>query len=133
MQKNKSLTLRRDKILATTDNGCNYFLKRFPELWMQIKYGRRVNLNSEFHDQQGTLSVYFNTNKNKWFFKDHAGKETYGDMFTYAALVNKLDFQKDFSRILTVVENEMKDFAPPSLNTYKILNNETGEYITFII
>lgn len=124
-------TAMKEALLKRTNNGLHYFLKRHPDFWLPYRFGIKKNLDSEFHNEKGTLSIFFNHEKGKWFFKDHGGQEYFGDMFSYACFLYNLDYKKDFLKALLNIQEEMKDYQPPSFNTYKLQNNDTGEYLVF--
>lgn len=127
----KAATLSRENILKSTDKGYLFFLKYFPDLWMHKEFGLSLSFNSPFHATKGTLSVYFHAKKDKWFFKDHHGDGLYGDVFGFVAALHKLNYKRDFKKVLQIILQEMKQYDPPSHTTYKLLNQENGEYISF--
>jgi hypothetical protein len=118
-------------LLETSNQGLNLFLKRFPELWIQIRYGQMVELNSPFTNNR-KLSVFFNEEKNKWFFKETVDGGIFGDMFSFIAHLYKLDFKRDFKKILSIIQKELATYTPPSFNSSKLINKDTGEEIVFL-
>jgi hypothetical protein len=127
----KTNILSKEILNTRTDNGRDYFLMHYPALWLNIRFGQYVELDSPFHNSKSTLSIYFNDAKGKWFFKDHGGQGYYGDMFSYVAYLHKLNYVKDFRRILQIIDSEIKNYQPPAFNTYKLIHNDSGAYITF--
>jgi hypothetical protein len=70
----------RDFILKISEQGLLYFKKRFKDLRALNEF-QFENVNSEFHDVESTLSIYFNHKKGVWYFKDWRGQEYFGDVF----------------------------------------------------
>ena len=125
-------TKLREHILNETQQGLNVFLMHFPTFWMKYRYGQYIKLDSPFHSEKGTLSIFHNDEKGKWFYKDHIKNgESYGDVFNFIARLHKIDVVRDFRRVATIIKETIKDYTPPNFNTYKLINRNTGEYVEF--
>jgi hypothetical protein len=127
----RQLQLLKDLLLKRTEMCLLFFLKRHPEFWIQIRTKLSIEVDSPFHPGEAKMSIFYSEENGKWFFKEHGGGDHYGDMFSYVAFLHKMDFKRDFPRILAMVQVEMANYQPFFYNTYKLLNNETGEWIAF--
>lgn len=129
MKKNNH-EMAREKVLFASEQGYLVFLKHYPQLWMVKQFGLNMSLNSPFHKEQDTFSIFFNKEKGKWFFKDHIEDGHYGDVFNFIAALHSLNFKRDFKKILEITAGEIKQ-VQQTVNTYQLVNNDTGEFITF--
>lgn len=121
--------LSRDKILAETEQGFLVFLKFFPTLIVQRKYGIQVDLVSPFRNYPGKLSIYFNEDKGKWFYGMGKDSKIFGDIFGFIARLYRLDYQKDFAKIVKIVQQEMRSFDPEVLEESQRIELCDGEWL----
>jgi hypothetical protein len=133
MRNQTNSAVLKDKLLKDYNAGLTFFLKRHPELWLQIRYGASVQIDSPFNPGVSTISIFQNEEKKKWFFKDQIDGGHFGDMFSYVGFLYNLHYAKDFRRIAGLIQQEMIGYEPPIFDTYKLKNNQTGEWIEFLI
>jgi hypothetical protein len=120
----------KQNILFASEQGYLVFLNHYPQLWMVKQFGLIMSFDSPFHKERDTFSIYYHKEKGKWFFKDHVEDGLYGDVFTFIAALYKLNFKRDFKKILEITAAEIKQVEQPN-KTYQLVNNATGEFITF--
>jgi len=121
--------LSRDKILVETEQGFLVFLKFFPELIIQRKYGIQVEINSPFKNCSGKLSIFFNEGKGKWFYGMGKHSKIFGDIFGFIARLYKLDYKRDFAKIIKIIQQEMRGFDPTVVDGTERIQVCDGEWL----
>ena len=119
------MKLTRNKVLELTDNGRMLFEAYLPDLSIVGDKGES-NIASPFTNKPNSFSVF---SWNKWLFKDYSQGGEYGDIFSFVALLHKLNLKADFVKILAIIEIKMKDMGclNDSHNDQTYVNIETTD------
>ncbi len=100
--------LTTEDTLLKSDGGFKYFKSVFPQLKLRSDDNTKcISIDSPFHNERPkSLSIYLRYGK--WNFSDHAGQSYWGDVFKFVAYTKKLNYQKDYYKILQIINETVE-------------------------
>lgn len=105
--------LTTEDILQKSDGGLKYYKLVFPHLKLRSDDNTKcISIDSPFHKERPkSLSIYLRYGK--WQFSDHAGQNYWGDVFKFVAYTKKLDYKKDYYKILQIINETVEGKNKP--------------------
>ncbi len=129
--------LTTEDTLLKSDGGFKYFKSFFPQLKLRSNDNTKcISIDSPFHNERPkSLSIYLRYGK--WQFSDHAGQNYWGDVFKFVAYTKKLNYQKDYYKILQIINETVEGHNIPqerSSNTNEQISiTYAGDYTCKIL
>ena len=109
--------MKKETILNETERGLKIFqyvlYKMNKQHLIVTRDGRCKTVRNPFYrDNNPSLSIYYNTERECWCFNDFGNQDYRGDAFDFAARYFGLDVKANFVEILQKLSVELKEFKP---------------------
>jgi hypothetical protein len=89
----------KESVIELTNGGLLFYKHVIPHLEEEGSKCKNVK-NPFYGDRNGSVSIYYDQEKEQWFFKDFGDAEFGGDVFQFASYYFDLDIKEDFPEIL---------------------------------